>query len=543
MTKRLSVYIVALLVILSLLMVACNKTDEVVGDTDSNGDAPAVDENSIERFAPIEGKEYELAWAPYITDPISPEGRVVQHYQDKFNVKFDMWNLDHQNIHEVLNLKFAAGEIPDYMADGVTINNLPLLVDQGVLLGFDEEVIKEYMPNVYEKATELEPNWLNYAKVGDKIYGLPEMRDVYKYRTTIVWRGDWLENVGITKTPETLEEFEEALYKIAHEDPDGNGKKDTYGLSLSGIPAIFGAFGYVTGYGAHDWQDWFWQERDGKLVNGSVQPEIKEALALLNKWYKDGVLDPEFITGENMGGYWADSHAFINGKIGFTGHGQYYHWTGPLTDHPEDKGGSNYAELLKVNPEAAKSLVHGPPPVGPNGEQALYAPNMIAGKIIAFGAPLEQEPDKFGKILQILDETSGTTKENYVEALWGIEGEMWTEKGPGQRVPTPEYEDVKDSGASKFAIDFALWDVSELGNEWAAEHDYDVGAVRNQLVTALPSESKYRAELTKIRNEAYISIITGDKPVDYFDEFVEKWNSLGGEQVTDEANEWYSTIN
>ena len=47
-------------------------------------------------------------------------------------------------------------------------------------------------------------------------------------------------------------------------------------------------------------------------------PKAKEALALLNRLYKDGVLDPEFITGENQGGYWALSHAFINQRIGLS---------------------------------------------------------------------------------------------------------------------------------------------------------------------------------------------------------------------------------
>ena len=47
-------------------------------------------------------------------------------------------------------------------------------------------------------------------------------------------------------------------------------------------------------------------------------PHNKEALALVKQLYDDGVLDPEFITGENQGGYWAISHSFVNGRIGVT---------------------------------------------------------------------------------------------------------------------------------------------------------------------------------------------------------------------------------
>lgn len=42
--------------------------------------------------------------------------------------------------------------------------------------------------------------------------------------------------------------------------------------------------------------------------------------------------------------------------------------------------------------------------------------------------------------------------------------------------------------------------------------------------------------------QAYISIITGDKPVDSFDEFVSKWKSSGGDQLTKEANEWWDKV-
>ena len=30
-------------------------------------------------------------------------------------------------------------------------------------------------------------------------------------------------------------------------------------------------------------------ERDGKLIDSAVAPELKEALAILARWYKDGV--------------------------------------------------------------------------------------------------------------------------------------------------------------------------------------------------------------------------------------------------------------
>lgn len=43
--------------------------------------------------------------------------------------------------------------------------------------------------------------------------------------------------------------------------------------------------------------------------------------------------------------------------------------------------------------------------------------------------------------------------------------------------------------------------------------------------------------LEKLENEALLAIITGEKDLDYFDEFVSQWKSLGGDQIMQEATE------
>jgi putative aldouronate transport system substrate-binding protein len=60
--------------------------------------------------------------------------------------------------------------------------------------------------------------------------------------------------------------------------------------------AVFGAFGGLPGIIEKDPEVWI--EKDGKLVNSCVLPEMKDALSLLAKWYADVVIDPEFITSE-----------------------------------------------------------------------------------------------------------------------------------------------------------------------------------------------------------------------------------------------------
>lgn len=41
-----------------------------------------------------------------------------------------------------------------------------------------------------------------------------------------------------------------------------------------------------------------------------------------------------------------------------------------------------------------------------------------------------------------------------------------------------------------------------------------------------------------MQNEVFVKIILGES-IDTFDQFVEDWKKLGGDQITQEVNEWY----
>jgi putative aldouronate transport system substrate-binding protein len=47
------------------------------------------------------------------------------------------------------------------------------------------------------------------------------------------------------------------------------------------------------------------------------------------------------------------------------------------------------------------------------------------------------------------------------------------------------------------------------------------------------------AQLQKMELETFTRIITGDAPVDEFDNFVKSWNDLGGAKITEEINSFY----
>lgn len=512
------------------------KKDDENKEDENKEDDEEKDDDLIAKFRPIEGKKYEISWIAANNAIVEEDAELVKYFNEEFNVDIDVWGIDSAQWDEVLNLKFASQEIPDKLQIRGFVN-LQKYYDQDFMTDLPEEVLKELAPNIYNTLEEEAPGIIKYGKIDGVLYGIPGYNTEARFRKPVIWRGDWLKNVGIEKIPETLEEFEEAFYKFVKEDPNKSGKADTYALS-AGLDGIYGAFGYIPTH---------WAERDGKLVFGGVQPEMKDALALLSKWYKDGIIDPEFITGENKGGYWALSHAFLDGKIGYTNHADYYHWKEKVDEKDTGIVGHNIQELEKMNPEVIDELVFGQPPVGPNGDQKISQGNLVTGIFEGFGKQLEDEPDKIGKILEIYNYTVDTF-ENYVLGRQGFEGKQWEFVND---IPTriDIYTDAKELAKMGAMSNFNIIQpykytskLSPYNASWATEHGFDQNGTSNELLTTLPSQGKYKAELDKIYEETYISIIVGDKPIDYFDEFVETWNSAGGEILTKEANEWYSSI-
>lgn len=506
-----------------------------------SGTAPAAPQSPAgttepvkDPYEPIEGKKYHILWTANQTAPIAENPEIVQIFNEKFNVEIEVLNIESGKAEEIMGLKFAAGEIPDKF--GSTVNTMPKYYTQGVMAEIPQEVLNKYAPNVVSHLESDQAGVLEYGKYEGNLYGIPqEIRLHNIYRAPLVYRGDWMKNLGVEKSPETLAEFESLMYRFAKDDPDRNGKNDTYGLSDTSMTAVYGAFGYIPGN---------WMEKDGQLVYGAVQPEMKEALTLLNKWFKDGVIDPEFITGENTGGHASLTHKFINGVIGTSSMSFYYQWQPMLREG--GPVGRNYAELEKLNPEAVQSLVFGLPPVGPTGKRGINQGQTFTGAFSSFGVQLEKEPDKLGIILQMMDWVA-SDYENYLTGYYGEKGKNWEYNEIKQ--PIVIREEAKDTnwlnsqGGHTIMVAFTPLEYSKIVSvdrvEWATKNQFDIGGMQNELIVALQSDGKFKAELQKIVDEAYISIITGDKPVDYFDEFVAKWKKSGGDQLTQEANEWY----
>jgi putative aldouronate transport system substrate-binding protein len=459
---------------------------------------------------------------------VDPDSAIVKIMEEKFNADFNMLEPG-----EGLNVRLAAGEIPDVFQ--TQKGDYRKFVEDGILAEIPWDMIKTHAPKIYAAYSSiLSDEELHRSEINGKNYGIDVLdAETGGARPLIVYRGDWIEKVG-GKVPETLNEFEDLMYKFARNDPDGDGRNNTYGLSASMMNAVYGAYGYIPG---------LWTKKNGQFADSSIQPEMKDALTLLAKWYKDGVLHPEWVTTEHTSGHWSISNQFAGGQIGVSAQGQYLHWR-PVTGEGQREG-ANITELKVSNPAAVDKLVYGKPPVGPNGKSGLIMTTNLHPRFITFGAQMADDPDKMIRALQILD-YSIADDDGFTLTRFGVEGTHWN-RGPNN-IPLgigdyTVWAQISLQGGG-LVFTFGSWlkpFIEKINLEYAWMKSLPISVEENGIADALflplPSNTEYGAELTKIREEAYADIITGRQPVSYFDTFVANWKKAGGDILTKEANQ------
>ncbi|MFH5181719.1 extracellular solute-binding protein [Paenibacillus sp. TAB 01] len=177
----------------------------------------------------------------------------------------------------------ASGEKFDLLQ--ISKEKMNLFIEQGVISPLTDQVKAS---KVLQDPDVLPPQEWDQVKTKDgKIYGVFTK---FQGGTMPIVRNDWLKKLNLPE-PKTLDDYYKVLKAFTEQDPDGNGKKDTYGLSTAGtyeLQGFFSAAGLKQRY----------VEKDGKLdVPYSTDAAIP-VYEWLNKLYKEGILDPNFATND-----------------------------------------------------------------------------------------------------------------------------------------------------------------------------------------------------------------------------------------------------
>ncbi|WP_029192513.1 extracellular solute-binding protein [Paenibacillus harenae] len=494
------------------------------------GNTRAYDSNlsngaeSSSQDAPI-----EITWANNFNTPEKDGNYVQTELEKKFNVKINNVHLERVTWKEQITVLLASGDIPDIFPIDATETDMVLWADQGIIASIDPAEIKAHMPKFTAALNSVDSGAWSVGQYNGKNWGIPK-----------VWPGGldgfmpgyneaWLKNIGYSEPPKTLEELEDVLTKFVNDDPDKNGRKDTFGLTGRGklteqlFTSIFSA------HGISPYQ--FKMGAEGKIVYGGITEETRMALKLLNKWYKSGLIDPEFITTDNN----EINNKFAGRKVGMVDNMKWVNF------HKDS------SFVTKPGLEKGEVIQPASPFPAPDGEPYGFAYGARQAPVL-LGKQLEEDEKKRHKMMEILEYVS-TDSEGYLLTGFGQLGVSYEMEGDLAIAKTEEEFAAWKFGAGHFYNPLSSIDVT-MQKHTTKPDVLELKEKLSPLVTplfdilgpaVLTSKPKYWGNLKTLQDTYLIKAIAGEADTDKdFDSFKEYWLRFGGREVTDEVNKVFA---
>jgi putative aldouronate transport system substrate-binding protein len=294
----------------------------------------------------------ELWYGAAVTEagPPPADWKVLQLIRDKLNINLVLSALpSNESDQDVkINAAAAANSLPDlFMVRRDPWLNITRV---GVIAPVDD--LYAQMPN--RTRIQYDADSRGFTTINGRSYGLASPGAIAKNEGLLI-RKDWLDKLGLS-VPATTEELFNVMRAFTTQDPDGNGRADTYGYGAfieinnfeEGLgrrfDPIFGAFGV-----AGTWN----LTRVGAGLNVR-KPAYFNALSFVKRMVDERVIDP------NWTSYSKDDFraAWKQGRFGVM-----------REQNAAYAAESNYAPFDKNFPAGDWIVID--PPKGPSGQQSV----------------------------------------------------------------------------------------------------------------------------------------------------------------------------
>jgi putative aldouronate transport system substrate-binding protein len=466
-------------------------------------------------------------------------------YEQLLGIKFVYdWAVDPSMYSQKLGLAINSGDIPDMFV--VRSDQFLLYQEAGLLADLTEVYAAEASEKTRDVLTQ-DPVALKAATIGGKLWGIPQT-DAAVATASVLWvRQDWMDQLGIA-APTSMEDVLEISRRFTEEDPDGDGVDDTIGLCIQ--KGLYGASsniqGFMNGYHAYPT---IWYERDGELVYGSVQPEMRAALLALQEMYASGQIDPEFGVKDVN----AVNETIAQGKCGI----EYGVWWNPYFP----------LNLSQQNDPTAFWSAFAIPSVDSTKAKSQYSSAIGSFLVIRNGY---EHPEALIRMVNLWtdnlvgsqDEALRSTFLGNIEApdvvlykytpvvLWEPNAAIKAGATLRDALANHDPSGLDLEGQWRYRIIQAYYEqgileawveVATNGPNGASsiliEILEDRGLMNRFYGPPTPTMAQVMPTLQSMETEVIIRVIMGES-IDLFDQFVSDWYELGGTEIVDEVNQW-----
>ncbi|HEY3109000.1 MAG TPA: hypothetical protein VGL23_09620 [Chloroflexota bacterium] len=454
------------------------------------------------------------------------------------------------------NLSMAGGQMPDFL-ETVPTTIFVQMLQANLLKDITDVYEAEADPTIYKKPLEYGDGlaW-SYAQVKGRKYGIPRVA-LAAQDDKILWiRQDWLEKLKLSP-PTTLDELANVAREFVKAQLGQGAPGTTVGLNFGGKDSMWGSWYSSVDpiFGAHGVMPGSWTREGEGLMLDTIRPQVKEPLAMLVQWYKERLIPEDYFSRDSF-----DAAKRVQGN------------QAGLHFSPSFSASFGGLDSVKNDPSARWTFAR--IPTGPTGKRGTAWTNPFRPEPFSFRKGLDDNVVaaviKQGNWMAELTQTPERRFHGWEGYQYEWEGETvkptdigWNKwcfgtiggAGGGGTDPLREYKMAKAvedwSTIPKERRDawqlYATEDpmgLAGLGRR-AQIHIVDhmeTDGIKN-LFTTLPTPTMVsnQATLQKLEREAYANIITGQKPVGSFDEFVAQYRRLGGDRIVQEVNEWWKS--
>lgn len=478
-------------------------------------------------------EKIEIKWLGYYTSniPVAEDTYAEKLIEEYFGVELTpVTGVTAENIDTVI----ASGDILDVTCYASYLdNNFTYMYDQAMIREFPEEWLWEYYPTgmkIYSDFLGAEFFEEGNHLVDGKCLYTPFTTTTTTSGYCLVYRKDWLDNLGMTE-PTTLDEFHDMLYAFTYNDPDGNGIDDTYGIDAiwawMGLWPVYGAFGFVNDSNAGQ----YYLQDNGTVKYTTVQESYKQALAIIEQWYQEGIIDPECITDDRS----AVRTKWANGTVGAMVDSQTWYYS--------NRGSSSIAAMVQEAYGENACEVMGPL-TSQYGDGKVYSavkfPNISSNRALCFSDNATDE-----QIIAVLKILEGMAADNelMMKILFGEEGidYVFTESGQLQVLPHVSIEYMASKGISDTFYGYGATDpymatitFSEQDKAFNEKCDSWPRLYWANNFTTVNNEvyNQYSEEVRKLEKEFYHNVLLGIVDLeDEWDNYVANMNKAGLDKI------------
>ena len=486
---------------------------------------------------------YTLAQISGANNSNLPEGDT---YEDNAYTRYLRKMLNIQNDTVYMDTEERYSELVNILVKDQNLPDIMVVTDREILKELVENDLVEDLTEVFEKCTssiikELYESYgdalLNSGKFNGRLMAVPVT--VIDHGPNLLWlRKDWMEELGLEE-PETLEDAFEIIDAFVQNRMGTEDGETPVGLAcdtnlVGTTSSSYSVDPVFDSFGANPQR---WISQDGEIVYGSLTEETKEALDYLHKLYDRRILDRNFAlrAPNNL------RDLVVNGKCGaFFG----LWWTpnNPLMESYEknseadwepyylqELADKNVYESFRDNKYVVVRKGYEHPEIVMKiisvlfdytryeAEDAREVNEYFALNVDPTARPLVINVDYNEATYQVTENIEAALNGNYPEGnLTAIEQSYYQ--------ACSSYL----SGNDYTAEDWAAYK-SRISAVGLLVDKHYTPAVRSYLDDA---GGEIPQSLRQFETRTFIQIIMGEKPVSYFETFVEQWYQQGGYELT-----------